>query len=256
MIKIFREDTQWAFAGNVETAVLEKLMRQLPKELQGNGSRVVTGNDGFAALLVFGDLSSETTYTLAKRLLATVTPVYLLDFDDEDEVTLKLDRRAYLLNLDDDAPVTLKLDHRKTRVTVTYVGERPSAFLEKRGIVTSTPVREVAIIEGVSVDEVKRALESEEEDVELRDHSRGVLIDDAIIGGMVAEELGKRVYMIFYNPEDRRLSCMVQEADQTVLSYSPQEPSSNFPPLDNVLGETTTEGILRVLEIPGELLGL
>jgi len=260
MIKIFREDTQWAFAGNVETAVLEKLMRQLPEKLQGDGARVVAGNDGFAALLVFGDLSSETTYTLAKRLLATVTPVYLLDFDDEDEapVTLKLDRRIYLLDFDDEdeAPVTLKLDHRKTRVTVTHVGERPSAFLEKHGIVTSTPVREVGIIEGVSVDEVKRALESEAEDVELRDHSRGVLIDDAIIGGMVAEELGKRAYMIFYNPEDGHLSCIMQEADQTVSSYSPQKLSPNFPPLDDVLGETTTEGILRVLEIPGEFLGL
>lgn len=258
MIKIFREDTQWAFAGNVETAVLEKLLRQLPKKLQGDGSRVVTGNDGFAALLVFGDLSSETTYTLAKRLLATVTPVYLLDFDDEDEVTLKLDRRVYLLNFDDEdeAPVTPKLDHRKMRVTVTYVGERPSGFLKKHGIVTSTPVREVGIIEGVSVDEVKRALESEADDVELRDHSRGVLIDNAIIGGMVGEELGKRTYMIFYNPEDGHLSCILQEADQTVSSYSPQKPSPNFPPLDNVLGETTTEGILRVLEIPGELLGL
>jgi hypothetical protein len=27
-------------------------------------------------------------------------------------------------------------------------------------------------------------------------------------------------------------------------------------PLDNILGETTIEGILRVLAIPGELLGL
>ena len=110
--RIFREDTQWAIAGNVETAVLETLMRQLPKELQGEGSRVVSGNDGFAALLVFGDLPSET---LARRLLATVTPVYLLDFDN-------------------DAPVTLKLDRRKTRITETRVGKHPASFLEERGI--------------------------------------------------------------------------------------------------------------------------
>jgi len=240
MIRIFREDTQWAIAGNVETAVLEKLACQLPKELQGDGSGVVIGNDGFAALLVFGDVPNET---LAKRLLATVTPVYLLDFDD-------------------DAPVTLKLDRRKTRITETRVDEHPADFLEEHGIVapgyalTTTPVREVGIIEGASVGEVKRALPSEAGDVELRDHPRGVLIDNAIIGGMVAEELGKRAYLIFYNPKDGRFSCMVQEADHSVSSYSPQKPSPNCPPLDNVLGETTTEGILRVLEIPGELLEL
>ena len=240
MIRIFREDTQWAIAGNVETAVLEKLVRQLPKELQGDGSRVVTGNDGFAALLVFGDLPSET---LAKRLLATVTPVYLLDFDD-------------------DAPVTLKLDRRKPRVTETRVDEHPADFLEEHGIMapgyvlTPTPVREVGLIEGVTVGEAKRALPSEADDVELRDHPRGVLIDDAIIGGTLAEVLGKRAYLIFYNPEDGHFLCMVQEADHSVSSYSPQKPSPNCPPLDNVLGETTTEGILRVLEIPGELLEL
>jgi hypothetical protein len=32
--------------------------------------------------------------------------------------------------------------------------------------------------------------------------------------------------------------------------------SPNCPALDNVLGETTSEGILRVLEIPGKMLGL
>ena len=81
-------------------------------------------------------------------------------------------------------------------------------------------------------------------------------IQPAIIGGTLAEELGKRAYLIFYNPEDGHFLCMVQEADHSVSSYSPQKPSPNCPPLDNVLGETTTEGILRVLEIPGELLEL
>jgi hypothetical protein len=242
MIKIFREDTQWGLAGNVETEVLEKLMRQLPKELQGDGSMVVTGNDGFAALLVFGDLPSET---LAKRLLTTVTPVYLLDFDDE-------------------APVTLKLDRRKTRVTETRVDKHPADLLEEHGIVapgyalTPTPVREVGVIEGVSLDEVKRALPSEAGDVELRDHPRGVLIDNAIIGGMLADELGRRGYLVFRNPEDKGgwFCCVVHEPGKEPASYSPVRPDPNSPPLNNILGETTLEGILRVLEIPGELLGL
>lgn len=242
MIKIFREDTQWAIAGNVEAAVLEKLVRQLPKELQGDGSKVVTGKDGFAALLVFGDLPSET---LAKRLLATVTPVYLLDFDD-------------------DAPVILKLDRRKTRITETRVDEHPADFLEERGIMapgyvlTPTPVREVAIIEGVSVGEVRRALPSEVDDVELRDHPRGVLVNDAIIGGMVADELGRRGFLLFRDPEakDGWFCCVVHEPGKEPASYSPVRPDLNSPPLDSILGETTLEGIVRVLEIPRELLGL
>jgi hypothetical protein len=242
MIRIFREDTQWAIAGNVETAVLEEIVCQLPKDLQGDGSRIVTGNDGFAALLVFGDLPNET---LAKRLLATVTPVYLLDFDD-------------------DAPVTLKLDRRKRRVTETRVDEHPSSFLKEHGIVapgyalTSTPVREVGIIEGISVGEAKRALPSEADDVELRQHPRGVLIDNAIIGGMLAEELGKRGFLVFRDPEDKDgwFYCVVHEPGKKPASYSPVRPDLNSPALDNILGETTLEGILRVLEIPGEFLGL
>jgi len=65
MIRIFREDTQWAIAGNVSMVALERLAGQLPKELQGDGSKIVAGNDGFAALLVFGDLPNES---LAKQL--------------------------------------------------------------------------------------------------------------------------------------------------------------------------------------------
>lgn len=240
MIRIFREDTQWAIAGHVETAVLERLVRQLPEELQGDGSRVVTGNDGFAALVVFGDLPSET---LAKRLLVTVTPVYLLDFDD-------------------DAPVTLKLDRRKARVIGTRMDEHPADFLDEHGIVapgyvlTATPIREAGIIEDVSVGDVRRALPPGAEDVELRGHSRGVLLDNAIVGGMVAEALRKHAYLIFYNPEDGHFSCLVQEADHSMSSYSPHKAIPNFRPLDNLLGETTLEGIVRVLEIPHQLLGL
>jgi hypothetical protein len=242
MISIFRDDTQWAIAASVEPAVLEKLVSQLPEQLQGDGSKVVTGNNGFAALLVFGDLPSES---LAKRLLATVTPVYLLDFDDE-------------------APVTMKLDRRKARVTETRVDEHPADFLEEHGIVapgyalTPTPVREVGVIEGVSVREAKRALPSEAGDVELRDHPRGVITDNAIIGGMVADELGRRAFLLFRDPEakDGWFCCVVHEPGKEPASYSPVRPDLNSPPLDNILGETTLEGILRVLEIPGELLGL
>lgn len=89
MIRAFREDTQWAIAANVTPSILEQLAQQLPKELQGDGSRILTGEKGFAALLVFGDVPNET---LAKLLLMSAATVYLLDFDDDAPVITKLDR--------------------------------------------------------------------------------------------------------------------------------------------------------------------
>jgi hypothetical protein len=241
MIRIYRDDTQWAIAGKVSIAVLEDLARGLPRELQGDGSKIVSGNEGFAALLVFGDLPSER---LAKQLLMSVTPVYLLDFDD-------------------DAPVMLKLDRKRTRVTETRVDVHPASFLEQKGIIAPgyaapIPVKNIGIVEGITVSEA--VAEAREVipggEFEFHPHPRGVLVDDAPAAGSLARKLGKRAYLIFYSPEDGNFSCMVQEPDRSVSSYSPQKPSPNFPPLDNVLGETTLAGILRVLQIPGELLGL
>lgn len=240
MISIFPNDTQWAIASNVETDLLQRLVFQLPDELQGNGSRVVVGTDGFAALLVFGGVPSET---LAKSLLASATPVYLMDFDDE-------------------APIILKFDRRKTRVTETRITEHPADFLEEHGITPpgyeplTTPVKEAGVIEGASVDEVKRALPSEMRDVEPRSHARGVLLDNAIIAMIAADRLDKRAYLVSYDPTDGWFSCVVHEPGKERSAFSLGEPDVNAIPLDNILGETTREGIMRVLEIPGELLGL
>jgi len=239
MIKIFREDTQWAIAATVSTTVLEQLARQLPKELQGDGSKVVAGKEGFAALLVFGDVPDET---LAQQLLASVSPVYLFDFDDE-------------------APVTLKLERKKTRVTETRVDEHPADFLEQRGIVapgyafTPPSVKGVGVIEGVSLTEVKRAIPSEFE-VELREHPRGVLVISGPIGGVMAQRLRRPAYCVYYDPGDGWFSCVVYGQGEERGAYSPVSPEPEALPLDNILGETTLDGILRVLDIPRELLGL
>ena len=239
MIRISRNDTQWALAGRVSTAVLEQIARELPKELQGEGSKVVAGKEGFAALLVFGDLPSER---LAHQLLATATPVYLLDFDD-------------------DAPVTLKLDRKKTRVTETRVNEHPADFLEEYGIVapgyalTPSTVKDVGLIEGVSLDEAKHAFPPGV-GAELREHPHGVLVLDGPIAALLASKLRRRVYCVYHDPKDGRFGCTVYEHGAALGSYSPVIPVAYAPPFDNILGETTLEGILRVLEIPGELVGL
>jgi hypothetical protein len=246
MIRISPKDTQWAIAGKVATTALEKLARQLPKELQGHGSKVVISQNGFAALLVFGDLPSER---LAKQLLATVTPVYLLDFDD-------------------DAPVTLKLDRRKGRVTETNLDKHPADLLEEQGIVAPgyetlvSTVLMVGLVEATPA-EAKHALEADgttlDPRIELRAHPRGVLIvgdEFGICPATVAVKLKRRAYVIFRDPEDGWYKCDVDEPGQESASFSPIRPDPNAVPLDHVLGETTLEGILCVLEIPGELLGL
>ena len=241
MIKISRDDTQWAIAGKVATDVLEQIARKLPRELQGDGSKVVPGKEGFAALLVFGDLPNEM---MAQQLLTSVTPVYLLDFDD-------------------DAPVTLKLDRKQTRVIETRIDEHPADFLEGYGIVapgyasTPSPVRSVGIVEGVSLAEAKRSLPPDA-NVRVTEHPRGVLFDYATAAGMLAREQGRRGFLVFRDPQDNDgwFSCVVYEPGKAAASYSPVRPDPNRPSLDNILGETTLEGIVRVLEIPGELLGL
>lgn len=241
MIRVFRGDTQWALAGKVSTAVLEQIARQLPRELQGEGSKVVAGNEGFAALLVFGDLPSER---LAHQLLATATPVYLLDFDD-------------------DAPVTLKLDRKKARITEARVNEHPADFLKEYGIVapgyafTPPSVRDVGLVEGVSLAEAKRATPPGFE-VELREHPRGVLVLSGPVAGMLARKLKRRAYCVYWDFKDSWFSCVAYEQGIEHGAYSLGEPISSdedTPRLDNILGETTVDGILRVLGIPGELLG-
>ena len=245
MIRISPEDTQWAIAGRAAATALEELARQLPKELQGRGSRVVIGQDGFAALLVFGDLPNER---LAKQLLATITPVYLLDFDD-------------------DAPVTLKLDRKKGRVTETNLNKHPAELLEEQGIVApgyetlKSTVLMVGLVEATPA-EAKHALEADgttlDPRIEFRAHPRGVLIvgdEFGVCPTMVAVKLKRRAYIIFRDPEDGWFKCDVDEPGQESASFSPIRPDPNAAPLDNVLGETTLEGVLRVLEIPSELLG-
>ena len=239
MIRLTRDDTRWAIAGEVATGTLHQIADQLPRELQGEGSTVASGVDGFAALLVFGDQPSER---LAKLLLTSATPVYLLDFDD-------------------DAPVTLRLDLKNGQIAETRLDEHPAAFLEAHGIVapgyeeTPSPVKSVAIVEGVTLAEAKRAMPPNA-DVDMKEHPRGVLVDYAVTGGMLADNLGKRGFLIFRDTEDEWFCCVVHEPGKEPASYSPTEIDPNHPPIDNVLGETTLEGIMRVLAIPRELLGL
>ncbi|HWO26429.1 MAG TPA: hypothetical protein VNO30_47200, partial [Kofleriaceae bacterium] len=154
--KIWPGDTQWAIAGKIAVPVLEEIGRRLPEWLHGNGQRVVTGEDGFAALLVFGghtgygdDLAAE----LARR-----GPVYLLDFDDE-------------------APMVKQLTGARTRRLRVY----PSEFLKEHGIIAPgyepsppSPVISIGVVEGITPEEARRVCPKT--DAQFTAHPRGVLV--------------------------------------------------------------------------------
>ncbi len=157
--KVFPGDTQWAIAGKIPAPTLAKIGRRLPEWLHGDGHRVVTGNDGFAALLVFGgpaDLGERPAAELAKR----GGPVYLLDFDDEAYSTKEL-----------------------TGSKVKRLRGYPNELLEKHGIIAPgwepsppSPVIVAGVVEGVTAEEARRLCTDFEADLELAEHPRGVLM--------------------------------------------------------------------------------
>jgi hypothetical protein len=240
---VFPGDTQWALAGQFAAPVLVKLGRRLPKWLHGDGHRVVTGNDGFAALLVFGGPSDDGDSLAAE--LAKAGPVYLLDFDDE----LDFEEEAYAIQ-------------EITGAGVKYLPGYPNEFLEARGIIAPgwepsppSPVVTAGVVEGISAEEAQRAYP----DVVTRfaAHPRGVLVTGGVACDFVFDLSMRRKlrsYTVYFNRETGRFSCIVSEPDGSDACFAIGYPSANYAPLDSVLGETTLDGILRVLEIPRDAL--
>jgi hypothetical protein len=235
--KIFPGDTQWAIAGKIAVPVLEGIGRRLPTWLHGDGQRVVTGKDSFAALLVFGgpaDLGDDLAAELAK-----LGPAYLLDFDDE-------------------APMIKQFTRTRTR----HLPGWPPDFLEEHGIIAPgyessppSPVISIGVVEGITPEEARRVCPKT--DAQFTAHPRGVLVSGGAAGGTAGTLTLRRklrAFTIFFNPEDRQFDCIVTEPDGQEACFAIGEPSPNYPPLDSILGETTVDGILRVLEIPRELL--
>jgi hypothetical protein len=235
--KVFPGDTQWAIAGKIAAPVLEETGRRLPTWLHGDGQRVVTGKDGFAALLVFGgpaDYGDDLAAELARR-----GPVYLLDFDDE-------------------APSIKRFTGTRTRHLRGY----PPDFLEERGIIAPgyepsppSPVITAGVVEGITPEEARRA--RPKVDARFAAHPRGVLVTgDAACG--VADDLTRRrklrSFTVFFNPKDRDFSCVISEPGKSDAWFTTGEPNPTDVQLDSILGETTVDGILRVLGIPRELL--
>ena len=233
-------DTRWAIAGKVPLSALEACRRELEDWLQGEGSKVVTGNDGFAALLVFG--GPPEGESLAIELSRKhKTPIYVLDFNDE---------------LDDGLSIQ-EFDGPRVKWKRGY----PAAFLSMRGVIAPgyepsppSPVKAISVVDGITLDQARKALPKCKE--LFTTNARGVLVDDptGMVGISVAMKLKRRCFTAFYDRADKTFSCAVWEPGKPDSSFSLGMPNVNYEPIDSILGETTIDGVLRVLDIPRHLL--
>lgn len=238
---VFPGDTQWAIAGKVPLAELEAARRELLDWLPEEGSKVVSGNDGFAALLVFG--GPPEGESLAIELSRKhKTPIYLLDFDDE------LDEGLAIRQFDGER--------------VEWIEAYPAAFLEAHGVIAPgyeprppPPVRSLGVVEGVTPAQARKAMPIEP--AQYVANARGVLVPPEVsilVASRLAKKLRRRCFLVFYNLDDHDFSCVVGEPGKPDVCFSIGQASPNWEPIDSILGETTMDGVLRVLDIPRHLL--
>ena len=237
MSKITPNDTRWAIAAKVPVDTLESVRAKLPKLLRGEGSKVVAGDEGLTALLVFGENADEGESAATQLSRDTGTPVYLLDFDD-------------------DAPFIKEVVKGRERRRRGH----PADFLEERGIVVPgfapepSTVVSVGLVEDLTPEQAHATL-PELPASAFRAHPRGTLVmSDAVAFYEHAYRATRHGYSVDVDRSDGTFSCEIIDPEPSVKQFAPTKPGVNFPQVDSVLGETTLDGILCVLQIPRELL--
>lgn len=234
-------DTQWALAAKVPAEVLEAAREELSDFLQGEGSRVVRGDKGMSVLLVFGGSLGEGE-------------------DLAEELTRKHKISVFLLEFGDWARIQ-QFDG--TRVKTKH--GHPAKFLESYGVITPgyeqrtlvAPCTVIGVVQGATLEQACRAMPRKKKTFVA--NSRGVLVNDlshASTTLTLSQKLKCRSYTLFYNRDEGSFICIVRNPDQPLNeeSFSVGTEDANSIPIDSILGETTLDGILRVLDIPRHLL--
>lgn len=236
MSKITPNDTRWAIAAKVPVDTLEGVRAKLPKLLRGEGSKVVAGDAGFCALLVFGENADEGESAAMQLSNVAGAAVYLLDFDD-------------------DAPFIKELTKGRERRKRGH----PADFLEERGIVApgyapeTTRLASVGVVEELTP-QLARKLIPQLPASAYSAHPRGTLVTaDGFSILSLALKAKRRGYIVNVD-KDGAFSCNIVEPGPSMKQFAPIRPNVNVEQVDSVLGETTLDGILRVLKIPRELL--
>jgi hypothetical protein len=237
---IFPNDTQWALAAKVPVAVLEAARNTLSDFLQTDGSRVIPGNEGFSVLLAFGGSIDEGEDLAIEISRKHKTSVYLLDFDDE-----AMSFRRF------DSP------------RVKWIKGHPADFLESFGVTApgyeprllpAPTVTVIGVVDDVSLEQAHKAMPKSKE--RFATNARGVLVDDESFETIdLSKKLKRRSFLLFYDRKDGSFTCVIRSPDQqTEECFAVGRPSVNYTHIDSILGETTLDGILRVLDIPHRML--
>jgi hypothetical protein len=231
-------DTQWALAAKVSMGVLEAARGELSDFLQGEGSRVVRGTKGMSVLLVFGGSLGEGEDLAEELTRKHKTSVFLLEFGDWARIQQF-----------DGARVKTKKGH-------------PAKFLESYGVIAPgyesrtlvAPCTVIGVVEGTTLEQARRAMPREKE--RFSTNSRGVLVNDCVYDTFkLSRKLKCCSYMLFYNREDGSFACVIRRPDQEAECFTVDRSSwVNYKHIDSILGETTLDGILRVLDIPRHML--
>jgi hypothetical protein len=236
--KIYPDDPRWAIALKAPATLLDGLRARLPEWLRDGGLRVIEGENGFGALIALGGGSDDGEPLGEDLSNQSKAAVYVLDFDDE-------------------APRTIEF----VRGTRTLKRVSPIAFLRAHGIEllrSERPERPsvvtVGLVEGVTpTDALARVPDV---DGALSEHARGTLVTGgpSAATGLLVIGLKRRAYSVTFDRRDDTFSVEVIEPDFSVKQWTTGTPNPNYERASEILGETTIEGILRVLGIPPELL--
>lgn len=232
-------DTQWALAAKVPMTVLEAARGELSDFLQGEGSRIVSGNKGMSVLLVFGGSVGEGDDLAEELTRKHKTSVFLLEFGDWARIQQF-----------DGARVKRKKG-------------RPAEFLESYGVIAPgyepgrfvvAPITVIGVVEGATLEQARKAMPKRKD--HFMANARGVLVNDVANETLkLSKKLQHRSFTLFYDREEGTFSCIVWRPDlDGEECFAVGQSCVNYKPINSILGETTLDGILRVLDIPRHML--
>lgn len=233
---LITDDPQWAIAAALPVEDLEWCQHRLPWPLCDSGSQLVAGKAGFSALLGYGG-SNDLWLSVAVRFSELFkTSTYLLELGTADCTIRKLDARARMKTI---PPVELLSRH------------GIEVFVAKP---LSVSWRKIGVVDGVTLDQAREQTLPGERHL-LHVNKRGVLVDHDCLASEIGDQLKRASYVLYYDTiSGTKFFCTLIEPGKQIVEFAPEGREPSYQSIDSILGETTLDGILRVLDIPRDLL--
>ena len=115
-------------------------------------------------------------------------------------------------------------------------------------------MRSIGVVHGVTVEQACMAFPKYK--LLFTENPRGVLVDNP--AGLATFELARKLqchsFTLFYNIEDETFFCVTRGPGKPDACFTTGNPMPTYQPIDSILGETTLEGVMRILSIPRRLL--